>query len=150
MLSRSRSLFAVVIFTATISKIMVPAAWGDEGFISIELNRVSEAKGACRLSFVFTNNMDIAVEALSIETVLFNKKGSVERFLVMKSRPLSPKKIRVQQFDIRSVKCESMGRILLNDVKHCKVSTLTQQECLDRIKPNSRTDVPFVSTTVTN
>ncbi|MCG8561469.1 MAG: hypothetical protein MI824_16845 [Hyphomicrobiales bacterium] len=117
-----------------------------EGRLSIELNRVSAAKGACRASFVFTNKMNVAVEALSIETVLFNKEGSVERFLVLKSRPLSPKKIRVQQYDIRGLKCEALGRVLLNDVKSCKVGTLTPEACLDRIEPSSRAGVPFIST----
>lgn len=145
-----QSLFALAVVTVATTGIVVPDARSDEGFLSIELNRLSTVKGACRMSFVFTNKMDMAVEALSIETVLFNKEGSVERFLVLKSRPLSPKKIRVQQFDIRGIKCDALGRVLLNDVQICKAADLSITACLDRIKPSSRAGVPFISTTVTN
>ncbi|MDA7948938.1 MAG: hypothetical protein MPJ78_15860 [Hyphomicrobiaceae bacterium] len=125
------------------------AMGADQGVV-IELNRLSPVKNACRMSLVFTNMMDVAVEALAIETVLFNKQDSVERFLVLKSRPLSPKKIRVQQFDVTGIDCERFGKLLLNDVKECKAATLDQKACVAGIRPSSKAGVPFVSTAAAN
>lgn len=114
--------------------------------IAIELNRLQDLDGTCRLSFVFTNKLPDSVAALSIETVLFNAHGQVERLLVLKSRPLSPGKIRAQQFDVPGTACAGIGRVLVNDVTECKAGALTPADCLDRLAPTSRADVPFVST----
>lgn len=118
-----------------------------QGTVTIELNRLQEVDTACRLSLVYTNMLAAPVETMMIETVLFNADGGVERFLVLKSRPLPPKKIRVQQFDISDFKCSAIGSLLLNDVKECKAGSLTRSDCLDAILPTSRLTVPFISTT---
>lgn len=121
-----------------------------EEHIAVELNRVSAAEGACRLSLVFTNHLAVPVEALAIETVIFDRQGSVERFVVLKSRPLTPGKIRVQQFDMRGIPCEGIGKLLLNDVTECKAGDLAPAACLEKIAVTSRAGVPFVSTAVSN
>jgi hypothetical protein len=113
--------------------------------IGIELNRLQKVNDACRLSFVFTNKLPFEVAALSIETVLFNDAGQVDRLLALKSRPLTPGKIRVQQFDLSGTTCEGIGRLLVNDVTDCKAGDLTPAQCLERIEPSSRADIPFVS-----
>lgn len=123
------------------------AARADDGTIGIELNRLQQVEDACRISLVFTNRLEQPVETLSIETVLFNAQGAVERFLVLKSNPLGPGKIRAQQFDATGLACESIGRLLLNDVKECEGADLTRQACLEAIEPSSRTEVDFISTT---
>ena len=115
--------------------------------ISIELNRAEERGAACRLSFVFTNEVGQPVAKLAIETVLFNKKGQVERFVVLRSRPLPKDKIRAQQFDVNGLKCGDLGRILLNDVKACTIPGVDPADCLDLIRVRSRAEVPFISTT---
>ncbi len=135
----------LVILALTLPATGAPAQTSDKGVV-IELNRLSPVKNACRMSLVFTNMMDVPVDALAIETVLFNKQDSVERFLVLKSRPLTPKKIRVQQFDVAGVPCDGFGKLLLNDVKECKVADLDPGACLERIKPSSKAGVPFIST----
>ena len=143
-------LLAALLFLAAGIGVAVPPAWSADEGISIELNRLKPVKDACRISLVFTNALPVPVDLLAIETVLFNTDATVERFLVLKSRPLAPKKIRVQQFDVRGVPCERFGKLLLNDVKACKAGELDGPACLDRLQPSSRAEnVPFVST-VTN
>ena len=115
--------------------------------INIELNRAQEKGAACRLSFVFTNGIGQPVEKLAIETVLFNTKGQVERFVVLRSRPLPKDKIRAQQFDVSGLKCGNLGRILLNDVKTCAIPKIDLTDCLGLIRVSSRAGVPFISTT---
>lgn len=115
--------------------------------VAIELNRLQDVEGACRISLVFTNGLSETVEALSIETVLFNKDGAVERFLVLKSNPLPTGKVRVQQFDARGLACDGVGKVLLNDVKECKIEGVSPDDCLEVIRPSSRTDAEFYSST---
>ena len=122
------------------------AARAEKDGITVELNKVEDLNGACRMSFVFTNRLAVAVSALSMETVLFDTSGSVIRFVVMGSRPLQPGKILVQQYDVKNLKCASLGRVLLNDAKRCKADGLSLQQCLARIQPTSRIATPFVST----
>lgn len=122
-------------------------AEGDPPAIGIELNRLEQSGTACRLSLVFTNRLSEAVSVLTIEMVVFDNKGSVQRFLVLKSKPLTPRKVRVQQFDVSGLNCASVGRILLNDVKKCKAGAMDATACLARIRPSSRAGVPFFSTT---
>lgn len=120
-------------------------ARAEPGAIGIELNKLQDVDGGCRISLVFNNGLAHAVEALSIETVLFGKDGAVQEFLVLKSNPLPAAKVRVQQFDIAGAKCGAIGRVLLNDVKECKVADLTPAACLAAIAPSSRTDTEFFS-----
>lgn len=121
------------------------AAAESKGAISIELNRLQDVEGSCRLSLVFTNGLPATVSSLSIETVLFDKSGQVDRFLVLKSRPLPAGKIRVQQFDVEGAKCGQFGRLLLNDVRDCAAGELKDAACLERIRPSSRAEMPFVA-----
>lgn len=123
------------------------AARAEESGIGIELNRLQTVKEACRISLVFTNNLEEPVEELTIEIVLFNADGAVERFLVLKSNPLPEGKIRVQQFDADGLSCDSIGRVLLNDVPACKIEGLERTACLEAIRPSSRTDADFFAKT---
>jgi hypothetical protein len=115
--------------------------------VAIELNRLQDVDGACRISLVFTNGLSETVDALSIETVLFNKDGAVERFLVLKSNPLPKGKVRVQQFDAKGLGCDGVGKILLNDVKECEIKGVAPDDCIGVINPSSRTDAAFYSST---
>lgn len=127
---------------------MPGVAWAAESGISIELNRAEDKDKACRLSMVFTNRLKVPVTGFAIEAVTFDKTGSVGRFLVFKSRPLVPGKIRVQQYDLPGTSCGSLGKILLNDVKACKGEGLDAQTCLAHTSLSSRAGIPFVSTVV--
>lgn len=122
-------------------------ARGEEAGIGVELNRLQDVKDACRISLVFTNNLEKPVQELSIEIVLFNADGAVERFLVLKSNPLPEGKIRVQQFDAEGLGCKTVGKVLLNDVPACRVEGVERGACLEAIRPSSRTGVDFFAKT---
>jgi hypothetical protein len=121
-----------------------PAIAGDKS-LEIELNRLEAVDNGCRLSFVLTNNMDVSVDALSMEAVLFDPDGRVDRFLLLKARPLPSGRTRVQQFDVGDTSCGRIARVLLNDITACAGDGLTPPACLDAIQPTSRADVPFTT-----
>ncbi len=122
-----------------------PAIAADGG-LGIELNRLEPVDSGCRLSFVLTNTMDVSVDALSMEAVLFDGEGRVDRFLLLKARPLPAGRTRVQQFDVGETSCDRIARVLLNDVTACAGGGLTPQSCLESIRPTSRSGVPFTTT----
>jgi hypothetical protein len=113
--------------------------------ITVELNRLETVDKGCRLSFVFTNAMPVAVDGLAIEAVLFDTDGRVDRFLLLKARPLPQGKTRVQQFDVTQASCAGIGRVLLNDVTACAGEGLDASACLEAIRPQSRADIPFTT-----
>ena len=114
--------------------------------ITIELNRLEDVQSGCRLSYVLTNGLSVPVDALTIEAVLFDPEGRVDRFLLLKARPLPVGKTRVQQFDVGQTSCAAIGRVLLNDVTECAGENLSPAGCLAAIRTQSRADIPFVST----
>lgn len=109
-----------------------------EGSIDIELNRLQQVEGACRVIVVFTNLFDVPITSLEVETVLFDPDGRAERFLVLKSQPLAPQKIRVHQYDLAGSSCSSIGSVLINDVVGCEGEGLNPNVCLAAVRLSSR------------
>ena len=122
-----------------------PAVASDER-ISVELNRLEPVGADCRLTLVMTNGLASEIGKLTLETVLFDGYGRVERFLLFNARPLPAGKIRVQQFDVGGLSCDGIGRVLLNDVTQCEAGDLDAAGCLSRIDVSSRADASFLST----
>jgi hypothetical protein len=108
------------------------------GTIDIELNRLQQVEGACRLIVVFTNRLDVPIASLEVETVLFDQEGRAERFLVLKSQPLATQKIRVHQYDLADMSCAGIGSVLINDVVGCEGEGLTPALCLESVAASSR------------
>jgi len=87
--------------------------------LSLELNRVDPLDGACRLTFVAENGFDADLAALSLETVLIDTEGRVERLTLFDFGALPAGIPRVRQFDVPGLVCESLGRVLINGVSDC-------------------------------
>jgi hypothetical protein len=111
--------------------------------ISIELNDKRPTGRGCRLAFVFINGLPVAISDLSLEIVLFDKQQRLTRLVAIAAGQLPSGKTRLKQFDIDGTPCDSIGRILLNDVKRCSGEGLTAASCLERATATSRVDVPF-------
>ncbi|WP_224408084.1 hypothetical protein [Afifella sp. IM 167] len=139
-----KALFAAGLSLASMAQpaASAPAA----GELSVELNRLAENGDACRMSLVYTNGLGVTVEALELETVLFDREGGASRFLVVKSQPLIPGKIRVSQYDLAGMACADVGFLLINDVVACKGEGLDPAACLARLSPSSRTRADLVVT----
>lgn len=84
--------------------------------LGIELNRLEQIDGACRVYLVFSNQRDTALESLQLELVLFDTDGYVQRRLTLDAAPIAADKTSVKLFDLAETKCERVGRILINDV----------------------------------
>lgn len=118
----------------------------DTPSIAVELNRLQQTDATCRLSLVFTNLLPVAIDALELETVLFDTEGRAGRFLILKSQPLVPGKVRVHQYDLDDTSCEAIGSVLINDVIACDGDGLNPAGCLSRLDVSSRENADLVLT----
>jgi hypothetical protein len=115
----------------------------DRPALSLDLNALEQVGPACRLVFVATNNTGLPISEMSLETVLFNSAGTVDRFALFDFQALPQGKTRVRQFDLPDSRCGDIGRVLINGVVSCKGETLKGNECMDRLelKSSSKTEI---------
>ena len=111
--------------------------------LTVELNRALSAGANCRLALVAHNGLAVAIKALTMEVVLFDKQRQVVSVLSVAAGEMPAGKTRVRQYDIKAVECASIGQVLLNDVTRCDGQGLTPAACLKLVKPSSRTSIPF-------
>ena len=82
----------------------------------------------------------IAIGALSLETVLIDTAGRVERLTLFEFGALPDGVPRVRQFDIPGLACESLGRVLINGVSDCSAGAA----CAEGLELTTRTDVEVI------
>jgi len=111
--------------------------------LSIDLNALEQVNQACRLVFVATNTTGKAIDEMTLETVLFDAAGTVNRFALFDFKALPNGKTRVRQFDLPDTQCGSVGRILINGAASCKGPSLQGSECIDylNLKSSSKTEI---------
>ena len=111
-----------------------------EAGLSLELNRIDGIDGACRLTFLAENRLGADVEALTLETVLIDTAGVVERLTLFEFGALPDGVPRVRQFDVAGLTCETLGRVLVNGVAECTGPA----SCGEALGLTSRVDVELL------
>lgn len=114
----------------------IPAAAADP--LSVELNRLEEREGSCRIYLVIGNKSATAYESLKLDLVLFGTDGVIVRRLAVEAAPLRADKTSVKLFDVSGLACTGIGNVLLNDVLECRGATGDEADCIARIVPSSR------------
>lgn len=116
---------------------------GDRPTLSLDLNALEQVGPACRLVFVATNMTGVPISEMSLETVLFDTAGTVDRFALFDFQALPQGKTRVRQFDLPDSRCGEIGRVLINGAAACKGETLKGSECMDHLelKSTSKTEI---------
>ena len=113
------------------------------GTIGVELNTLTQADAACRVTLVAQNNLGVELTELGLEVVLFDKDGHFDRSIVLKTGSLPIGKSRVRQFDLPGLACKSVARILVNDVTECGGVGLTPSLCLQSLTPTTKAGIPL-------
>jgi hypothetical protein len=124
---------AVVAATTTVAQEAEPT-------LSVELNRIDTLDGACRLTFMVENGLEADLDTLSLETVLIDRDGRVDRLTLFDFGALPAGIPRVRQFDIPGLGCAALGRVLINGVNACGPA----EGCADALHFDSRTDVDLI------
>jgi hypothetical protein len=110
---------------------------------TVELNRLEDAGGGCRLTLVVSNPGSQRFEQLKLDLVLFDTDGVVARRLAVETGPVRANKTVVRLFEAADLPCAGIGRLLLNDVVACSGADGPVDGCLDRLATASRASVPF-------
>jgi hypothetical protein len=112
--------------------------------IRIELNKLEERNGACRVYLVLENTGNITFSGFKLDLVTFDKEGIITGRLAVETAPLRALKTTVKLFDIPNLVCADMGRIIINDVIDCHDGTEQRSECITFVESSSRSTVPLV------
>lgn len=120
----------------------------EEDAIAVELNRADALDAGCRLSFVIHNDTPHSFTSLQWDLVGFDSDGLIADRMAAEVAPLLARKTSVKQFDIPTLGCDRLGRLLLNDITQCQTrggdATLSDPlSCLRLIRPSSRTNIEF-------
>ncbi|MCV6592856.1 MAG: hypothetical protein OIF48_07900 [Silicimonas sp.] len=134
------------IFAMILGMLAAAPALADDkpGGLSIELNTITAASGACQLTFVAETSHPDGVEKVLFETVLFDKTGAVDRLTLFDFGKLPAGRPRVRQFLIPDLACADLGRILINGINECQAPGLETDACAAGLRATSRVDVELL------
>jgi len=108
--------------------------------LALELNALTSSETGCRVTFLATNSLGTEVTRSSFEIALFGAGGGIERLVSLEFKAMPEGKTRVLQFDIGEVGCDTLSRVLINDVVACDGEGLDPKVCFDRLTTLSRLD----------
>lgn len=112
----------------------------------LELNAASDTTaGSCRLTYVATNQSDIALSKAAFEVAIFNADGIVSRLIVLDLGALSEGKTKILQFDLAETPCGEVSRIVVNSNAACVQASDGAEIgfCMDALNTGSRTAIQF-------
>lgn len=116
-----------------------PAA---QGQVAIELNKLEQVDGACRIYMVVRNG-GTAYESFKLDVVLFDAGGVIASRVAVGMGPLRAERPTVKLFDVQGLPCDAIGSLLVNEVLECRPADAAS-DCLARIEVSSRTDVQIL------
>ena len=133
----------IVIWASALALSATGSGLAQEKAISIELNDASNADTACRLVFVAINNSGVLLEKTSYDFVTFDTAGKVGRSITFHFGRLPVGKTKVVQFDLPGQACESISRLLVNDIAECTVDGKASDICIDALTTSTRAKIEF-------
>lgn len=113
------------------------------GGFSLELNRLDTIDGSCRVTVVEKNETNAAFASLKLDLVVFDGEGIVTKRVGVDAGPLKAGRTVVKTFDMKGLACESVGRVLINDVLACDAAGIAEDACIDVVEPRSRVSATF-------
>ncbi|CAH0299290.1 Tat pathway signal protein [Roseomonas sp. CECT 9278] len=132
-----------------LAALMAPAAAAHaESPLPVELNRLEQVASpaeACRVWMVVSNDAAgaPALGSLRLDLVAFARDGQIARRVAVELGPVGAGRTAVRIFDLPGLACESLSRLLVNDVLACRIGGQDAADCADRLRATSRTGLRF-------
>ena len=120
------------------------AAATKTGKISIELNKLEEKPGSCRLYLVIRNQTKSDVKNLELDVFIFDRKDIITRRVGLNTRRLKPSRTYIRLFDITKVTCAGIERLVLNEVLSCTSTAGAKIDCEEDLALSSRSRAKFL------
>ncbi|MDX1606670.1 MAG: hypothetical protein R3202_10790 [Candidatus Competibacterales bacterium] len=112
--------------------------------VEIELNKLEPRADGCRAYLVFEHRGEHDYDGFTLDLVLFDNDGVISRRLAVDAAPLRAGKTTVKVFDLEGLDCDSIQRVLLNDLSACSVDGSPLPDCIDRVGTGSRAGAALV------
>lgn len=106
--------------------------------LALELNALTPSDTGCRVTFLATNRLGTELTRSAFEIALFGAGGGIERLVSLDFKAMPEGKTRVLQFDIGELGCDTVSRVLINDVVACEGTGLDPKVCLGGLSTVSR------------
>lgn len=122
------------------------AADASEKRLLVELNKIEPTGENCRTTWVLKNATPTDLARLKLDIVAFDTDGIVARRVGAELGPIRSEHTRVKLFDLKSIDCRNVGRMLMNGVLACEAEgadAVTPEHCADSLETATRTTVPF-------
>jgi hypothetical protein len=139
----SKTTGKIILAAAAFGLSATTMGWAQERSISIELNDASNVDGACRLVFVAVNKSGVVLDKTSYDVVTFDATGKVGKSLTFQFGRLPVGKTKVVQFDLPGQACDTISRLLVNDISECSVDGKASDTCIDALATTTRTKIEF-------
>lgn len=138
------SLFARTLLGLALALLVNVLPAGEVPKLGIELNKLAQQGDACVAYLVFGNDLPVRFESLKLELIFFDKAGLIQRHLTLDAAPLAATKTMVKLFQIPNTRCDSLGRVLINDVVQCQGPKGPVEDCLGRLSVSFRGSVELI------
>ena len=113
--------------------------------LGVELNKLEQTGAACRSYMVLSNRTGVTLDQLSLDLVVFDRDGVIDRRLAVELGPVQAGRMRVKVFDMADLDCGRVARILLNDVLSCSPDRVDDATTCDAaLRVSGRGDVDFI------
>jgi hypothetical protein len=111
--------------------------------LQLELNALQPVDGACRVTFLATNDLSAGLDKSTFELAIFGKDGAIVRLVLLDFKGLTAGKTKVVQFDLKDIDCATVSRVLVNDVTACEGAGVEPTACLADLKTSTGTGITF-------
>ena len=98
---------------------LAPVLAEDAPALSVELNKLEQIGTDCRSYMVLANQTGAVLDRLSLDLVVFDTSGVIDRRLAVELGPVAPGRTQVKVFDMSDLDCGQVARVLMNDVLAC-------------------------------
>jgi 2',3'-cyclic-nucleotide 2'-phosphodiesterase (5'-nucleotidase family) len=111
--------------------------------LHLDLNALQPAAGACRVTFLATNDLGAALDKATFELAIFGKDGAIVRLVALDFKGMTAGKTKVVQFDLKDIDCKAVSRVLINDVTACSGAGIEATACLAGLRATTGTGILF-------
>ncbi len=120
-------------------------AVAQDGNLAIQLNKLENNGGSCRMTYVITNGTGQQVAAASYEMAVYGKDNAVTNLIVLDFGRLVSGSTQVVQFDLPDTGCKDVTRISVNNpAVACQLEAGGSSAiCTDKRKLDTLTSVVF-------
>ena len=111
--------------------------------LRLDLNALQTVAGACRVTFLATNDLGAVLDKSTFELAIFGKDGAIARVVALDFKGLTVGKTKIVQFDLKDIDCPTISRVLVNDVTACEGKGVDPAACLAALRTTTATGVVF-------